>query len=47
MSCSTTSTPITGNCVCRSEKSWKRIWHRAYRAAVKRAIRAAIAKAKP
>lgn len=32
-------TPIYGNVVCRSEKTWKQIWHRRHRKAVKQALR--------
>lgn len=39
MSLSHHHTPITGNCVCRSEKSYKILYHRRYRRAVRMALR--------
>jgi len=30
--------PITGTCVCRSEKSWKRLWHSLDRAVMRHRI---------
>lgn len=33
-------TPISGTCVCRSERTWKELWHRRYRRAVNAAVRA-------
>ena len=32
-------TPIFGNCVCRSERTWKKFWHKIFRQREKTAIR--------